>query len=90
MSYSEERSFDMRVVFRCHFGEDYDGDADGYAWADELPALRAAVLRAVVTALAAHPRWNLRGGSRGVSPEDEAMLVMERVYGRLPPPGDLR
>lgn len=80
MSYTEERSFDVRVVFRCAFGEDYEGDADGYAWAEELPAVRHAVLRAVVNALTAHPGWTLRGGSRGVAPEDEVMLVLERAY----------
>lgn len=80
MRHTEERAFDVRVVLRASFDEGYEGEADGYAWADEVPAVRRAVLRAVVSALTAHPGWSLRGGSRGVAPEDELMLVMERSY----------
>ena len=78
MPYAEEREFTLRLVLRCEFPEDYDGELDGYTWAGEVPEITADVLRAVVTALSQRPGWRLRGGNRGRSVEDELLLVLER------------
>lgn len=85
MRHTEERTFDLRLVFRCEFDDDYEGDRDGYAWADELPAVRQAVLRAALDALTASRKWSVRGASRGRAPDDEAVLVLTREHG---PGGD--
>lgn len=79
MKHLEERTFDLRVTFRCHFDDDYDGDEDGYVWAEDLAPIRQALLRAVVDALSAQRGWRLRGASRGRAPDDEALLVLERA-----------
>lgn len=80
MAHAEERTLDVHLVVRCEFDEDYEGDRDGYAWADEMPAITQDVLRAVVNALRLRPGWKLRGASRGRSPEDEVMLVLEKTF----------
>lgn len=72
---------DVHIVVRCDFTDDYEGDRDGYAWADAMPGITQDVLGAVLTALRGRPGWTLRGGSRGRSPEDEVMLVLEKTYG---------
>jgi hypothetical protein len=82
MKYTEEREFDLHLVVRCEFPEDYEGELDGYAWAEEVPRITAEVVSAVVSALRRRPGWQLRGGNRGRPVEDEVMLVLERV---LPP-----
>ncbi|MEZ4392557.1 MAG: hypothetical protein R3A48_15830 [Polyangiales bacterium] len=80
MRHTEEQTFDLRLVFRCEFDDDYEGDRDGYAWAAELPAVRQAVLRAALDALTASGAWAVRGASRGRAPDDEAVLVLTREY----------
>lgn len=79
MKYTEEREFNVHMVLRCEFPEDYEGELDGYAWAEELPRITGEVVSAVVTALSRHPEWKLRGGNRGRPTEDEVTLVLERM-----------
>ncbi|AKT39563.1 hypothetical protein [Chondromyces crocatus] len=79
MKYAEEREFDLHVVLRCEFAEDYEGDLDGYAWAEEVPRITAELVSAAVAALKRHPQWRVRGGNRGRPAEDEVMLIVERV-----------
>lgn len=77
--YVEERTFDLRLEFRCAFAEDYDGDLDGYAWADGLEALQGELVAAMVDVFRRHPEWRLRPGNRGRPREEEASFVAERV-----------
>jgi len=87
MKYAEEREFTLRLVLRCEFPEDYDGELDGYEWAKEVPQLAGEVVRAAAAALARHAEWKLHGGNRGRSSEDEVTLVLERVIdGKKPDP----
>jgi hypothetical protein len=79
MKYVEEREWNLRLVLRCEFPEDYEGELDGYAWADEIPAITGDVLRAAVAALARRPGFRLHGGNRGRPSEDEVTLVLERA-----------
>lgn len=81
MKYTEEREFDLHLVLRCEFPEDYEGDLDGYAWAEEIPKITAEVVSAAVAALRRRPGWQLRGGNRGRPTEDEVVLILERVLG---------
>lgn len=81
MRYTEERTYDLRLLFRCEFDDDYEGELDGYTWAAELPAIRQAVLRAALDVLARQPGWSLRGGSAGRAPDDEAVLILTRTLG---------
>lgn len=79
MPYTEEREFTFRVTVRTTFGEEYDGDEDGYEWAAEVPAIQQALLGAITEAAARDKRWALRFENRGRAPEDEVAIVLERT-----------
>jgi hypothetical protein len=64
MKYTEEREFDLHLVLRCEFPEDYEGDLDGYAWAEEIPKITAEVVSAGVAAPRRQPRPPHRGRGR--------------------------
>jgi hypothetical protein len=78
-SYVEERTFDLHLLLRVEFPEDYDGDLDGYAWAEEVPAVAAEVVRAAVAAIARRPGWRVRPGNRGRPADEEVTLVLDRA-----------
>ena len=44
MNYVEQRDFTLRFELRCEFPEDYDGDADGFEWVKDFPAIAAEIL----------------------------------------------
>ncbi len=75
----EEKEFTVRLELRCAFPDDYEGEADGLAWTAELPALRSAILAAVVQTIQRQGAWKLRSGNRGRSTEDEVTLVLEKT-----------
>jgi hypothetical protein len=82
MRYTEEREFNLHVVLRCEFPDDYEGDLDGYAWAADAPRLTGELLSAALATLSRLPGWKVRVANRGRPAEDEVMLVIEKV---LPP-----
>jgi hypothetical protein len=81
----EEGRFVVRIELSAEFGEDYEGDDDGYAW---LEAWRARVqprlARAVFDQLRAEPGFSALPASRGKSPEEEIEIAV-RFEAR--PPG---
>ena len=77
-AYVEQREFTLRFELRAEFGDDYQGDADGYEWAKEFPGMAAEIVSAAAQVVARHPGWSVRGGNRGRSSEDEITLVLER------------
>ncbi|HJZ86213.1 MAG TPA: hypothetical protein VKN99_13630 [Polyangia bacterium] len=79
MPYLEQREFTLRLELRCQFPDDYQGEADGYEWAREVPALTAQLVRAAVEVIGRHPGWKVRPANRGRSSEDEVTLVLERL-----------
>ena len=85
MKYVEEREFNLRLVLRCEFPEDYEGELDGYEWAGEVPAITGEIVRAAVAALTRRPGWTLRGGNRGRPTEDEVTLVLEKTLPQSAP-----
>jgi hypothetical protein len=76
----EEKELNVRLELRCAFPDDYEGDADGLAWAAELPALQSAILAAVVQTVQRHGGWKVRPGNRGRPVEDEVMLILEKTF----------
>jgi hypothetical protein len=83
MKHVEEREFNLRIVLRCEFPDDYEGELDGYAWADEVPAISSDIVRGAVATLTRRAGWQVSGGNRGRPSEDEITLVLEKV---LPAP----
>jgi hypothetical protein len=79
MAYVEEREFELRFELKCEFPDDYQGEEDGYAWAEEWPTIAAEVLRQVVATIGRHPGWSVRTRNRGRSTDDEVTLVLERA-----------
>lgn len=79
MKHVEEREFNLRLVLRCEFPEDYEGELDGYEWAEEVAPITAELVSTAISLLARRPGWRLGGGNRGRSSEDEVTLVLERV-----------
>jgi hypothetical protein len=77
-AYVEEREFNLRFELRAAFGDDYQGDEDGYAWTKEFPGIAAEIVAAAASIVARHPGWSVRGGNRGRSSEDEITLVLEK------------
>lgn len=79
-TYVEEREFSLRLVFRCEFPEDYEGDLDGYAWAArDVPTLTAACVRAAAGAVRAHGGFRVVATNRGRPAEDEVTLELTRA-----------
>ncbi|HEY0713649.1 MAG TPA: hypothetical protein VGF45_13300 [Polyangia bacterium] len=79
MKYVEEREFVLRLELRCPFPDDYEGDEDGYAWAEAIAPLTAEVVQAATRVLKAQPGWRVRVGNRGRPTDEEVTLVVERV-----------
>jgi len=78
MRYVEEREFNLRLVVRCEFPDEYEGELDGYEWTKEMPDITAELFRTAVALLQKRPGWKLRGGNRGRPVEDEMTLILER------------
>jgi hypothetical protein len=78
MDYAEEKDFTLRLEVRCVFPEEYEGDADGYAWAEELPALAAEIV-AAASRIAAARGFSVRAANRGRPSDEEVTLVVERT-----------
>jgi hypothetical protein len=78
-NYVEEREFTLRFELRCAFPDDYAGELDGFAWAEEFRAIAGELVAAAAQVVARHPGWCVRGGNRGRSSEEEITLVAERA-----------
>ena len=79
MDYVEERQFVLRLELRCPFPQDYDGDEDGFAWAEGFAPIAAEIVRAAQAAIRGRPGWTVRIGNRGRPVEEEVTLLVERV-----------
>lgn len=77
-SYREESSFVVRVSLGASFGDDYEGDDDGYAWLERWRSqVKPRLLRAVADALRSDASFEVTPVARGKSPDDELELRVE-------------
>jgi hypothetical protein len=73
----EEGSFVVRISLSAEFGEDYEGDEDGYVWLEAWrTGVRPALLRAILAELRAAPRFEAFPVSRGKSPDEELEIAV--------------
>ena len=79
MKYVEEREFVLRLELRCPFPDDYEGDEDGYVWAEAFAPIATEIVQAAAAAVRARPGWRVRTGNRGRPVEEEITLIVERV-----------
>jgi hypothetical protein len=80
MDHIEEREFTLRLQVRCVFPEGYEGDADGYAWAEEIPSVAAEIVAAAARVVAARG-YQVRPSNRGRPADEEVTLIVERRAG---------
>ena len=81
MNYVEEKEFTLRFSVRCAFPDDYDGEADGFAWWTEFEEISAEIVRAAAQIVARRPGWKVRPANRGRPADEEATLIVERNVG---------
>jgi hypothetical protein len=77
MPYVEEREFTFRLELKRGFGEQYQGEEDGYAWAADVAPLAGEMMQALV-AVAQRHGWKVHPRNRGRSTDDEVTLVLEK------------
>ena len=78
MDYTEEREFALRLTVRCAFPDDYDGEADGFAWWTEFETISAEIVNAAAQIVARRPGWKVRPANRGRPADEEVTLIVER------------
>jgi hypothetical protein len=79
MDYVEQKEFTLRFELRCEFPDDYDGDADGYQWAEEFPAIASEIVQTAAAIVGRRPGWSVRAGNRGRPADEEVTLVVTRA-----------
>ena len=79
MPYIEQRDFTLRIELRREFPENYEGEDDGYAWADEVQPALAEIVRAAAAILAQRGGFRVHPANRGRPAEEEVTLVAERT-----------
>jgi hypothetical protein len=80
MRFVEQRDWLMRFDLRSSFPEEYEGEADGYAWLREFhDRLAPRLLAAVVEVIRTQPGWSARPTNRGRALDDEVSVLVERT-----------
>jgi hypothetical protein len=70
--YREEGRFVVKVDLSAQFGDDYEGEDDGYQWLQRWKdRVRPRVVAAVFEALRADPAFAVVASPRGASPDEE-------------------
>ncbi len=81
MDYSEETSWTIRLEATAQFGDDYDGEDDGYVWREKfIREIQPQIAATVFRALSAVPGWKVRPGNRGLPTADELFIHLERDF----------
>jgi hypothetical protein len=71
----EEGRFVVQIALTAEFGEDYEGDADGFAWLEQWRArVQPRLARAVFAELRAEPGFVAIPAPRGGSPDEELSI----------------
>lgn len=67
----------VRIGLSAEFGDDYEGDDDGFAWLEKWRAqVRRRLVRAVFEQLRADPAFDAIPISRGRDPEEEIEIAV--------------
>jgi hypothetical protein len=79
--FQEEKSFTFRISLEANFPEDYEGEADNYAWLQEWERLvKPELLKVLFDSLRKHPSWSAHVRNRGLSPLDEIEIAMVKDF----------
>jgi hypothetical protein len=78
--YREERELVIRLHLSAEFGEDYEGDDDGYAWYEAFDAeVRPQIVKALMRVLVDGGRFRVTPINRGLDNHQELELAVARV-----------
>ncbi|MFO7179520.1 MAG: hypothetical protein DIU78_012550 [Pseudomonadota bacterium] len=78
----EERDFSIVLHVAAEFGDDYDGDEDGFAWFESFEReLKPRLVAAVFDVLRSDPRFATVAAPRGRDPERALEIAVTRVFG---------
>jgi hypothetical protein len=77
-TYLEQRDFTLRIELRCAFPETYEGDDDGYAWAEGVQPALAEIVRTAAAILVQRGGFRVHPANRGRPADEEVTLVAER------------
>lgn len=70
MIHREEKTFTITLHLSADFAADYTGDDDGFSWHERFQhSVRPRLVRAVLDALGAQPRFRAVAAPRGRDPE---------------------
>ena len=78
-NYVEQREFTLRLELRCEFPENYEGEADGYEWAKDVPAIALEIVQSAAAVIRRHPGWTVRPANRGRPVDEEVTLIVTRA-----------
>lgn len=77
----EEREYSIVLNFVAEFGDDYEGDADGFAWHEAFErTLKPRLIAAVFDALKNEPALRVVAAPRGRDPERALELDVVRRF----------
>jgi hypothetical protein len=79
--FEEEKTFQIKFSLEAKFPDDYDGQADNYAWLQEWEMrIKPELLKVVFDSLRRQISWNVHVRNRGLSPQDEIEIVMVQDF----------
>jgi len=81
--FHEEKTFTLRFSLEASFPEQYEGELDNYAWAQEWERLvKPELLRVIFDSLRRHPSWTAHVRNRGLSPLDEIEIALTKDFSK--------
>lgn len=79
----EEKSFVFRISLEADFPDDYDGDAEEYAWLRDWELrIKPELVKSLFETLRHYPSWTVHVRNRGKSPSDEIEVAMTRDFSK--------
>lgn len=79
--FREQKSFSLRFNLEATFPDEYDGDDDNHAWLQEWEKhIKPELLKQIFETLRRRLIWNVHVRNRGISPQDEIEIAIERDF----------
>ena len=73
----EEERFTLKIELSAQFGEEYEGDDDGFAWLERWKrTVRPRLVAAVFEVLRSDPTFDAIPVSRGANPDSELEIAV--------------
>ena len=77
----ENKTFTLRFSLEARFPDDYEGDDDEQAWLQQWERrMKPDLIKTVFASLRQAPEWKAHMRNRGLSPDEEIEIVLERDY----------